>query len=220
MPLEQKRPLTYLVTSGKTTLQTTPNSQEFTKLLKLVEAAVASGVSLVQIREKNLGTRVLEELAKRAVDLTRGSVTRLLINERFDVASASGADGVQLTSRSIPTEVVRSLVGKEFLIGVSTHSLGEVLRARDQGADFVLFGPVFETESKLAFGPPQGLSTLQEVTSEAGSFPVIAIGGVTEENATHCFEAGAAGVAAISWFEDLLLGPRASSPAALHSNHP
>jgi thiamine-phosphate pyrophosphorylase len=87
---------------------------------------------------------------------------------------------------------------------VSTHSLDEVLQARDKGADFVLFGPVFETDSKRAFGLPQGLSALQEVTRESGPFPVIAIGGVKEENTAQCFAAGAAGVAAISLFEDPL----------------
>jgi thiamine-phosphate pyrophosphorylase len=202
MPLDLKRPITYLVTSGKTTLQTTPKSSEFSAILKLVESAVAAGVSLIQLREKSTNTRVLQELALNAVELTRGTDTRLLINERFDVALAAGADGVQLTSHSISTEVVRRIVGQEFMIGVSTHSLVEVLGARDRGADFVLFGPVFQTESKTAFGPPQGIARLHEVTSTVGTFPVIAIGGVTLENAKQCIDAGAAGIAAISLFEN------------------
>ena len=149
-----------------------------------------------------MNTRVLEELARNAVKLTKGSQTRLLINERFDVALATGADGVQLTSQSMPTSVVRSIVGSGFLVGVSTHSVREAVEARDQGADFVLFGPVFETESKQAFGAPQGIPLLKKVTEGLKSFPVIAIGGVKEENAKACFEAGAAGVAAISLFAD------------------
>jgi thiamine-phosphate pyrophosphorylase len=204
MPLDLKRPITYLVTNAKTTLQTTPETHEFSNVLKLIEAAVASSVSAIQLREKALSTRVLEDLAARAVELTRGSVTRLLINERFDVALACGADGVQLTSRAIPTEVVRNIVGTEFLIGVSTHSLDDVLQARDKGADFVLFGPVFETESKRAFGLPQGLSKLEMVTGELGAFPVIAIGGVNETNLAQCLGVGAAGIAGIGLFEDPL----------------
>jgi len=202
MPLVLKRPITYLVTSGRTTPQTTPSSSEFSSLLQLIKAAVDAEVSLVQLREKTLTTRVFQELASRAVELTRGSGTRLLLNERFDVALATRADGVQLTSRSIPVEVVRRTVGEEFLIGVSTHSLQEVLRARDEGADFALFGPVFETVSKKEFGEPQGVEILRHVTNESQGFPVIAIGGVDQNNAGECLSVGAAGVAAISLFAD------------------
>jgi thiamine-phosphate pyrophosphorylase len=202
MPLEPARPVLNLITSGKTTPATTLNSPEFKSLLQLIEAAVASKVSLVQLREKQATTRVLQELACRAVELTRGSVTRLLVNDRFDVALASGADGVQLTSRSIPTDVVRRNCGSDFIVGVSTHSLMEAQRARDSGADFVLFGPVFETESKRVFGKPQGVERLREVARALGAFPVIAVGGVTIDNASQCFVSGAAGVAAISLLSD------------------
>ena len=150
-----------------------------------------------------MNTRVLEELVRSAAKLTKGSHTRLLINERLDVALTTSADGVQLTSQSMPTNVVRSIVGSELLLGVSTHSLPEALQARDEGADFVLFGPVFETDSKREFGSPQGVECLREVTTELIGFPVIAIGGVRVENAKECLQAGAAGVAAISMFEDV-----------------
>lgn len=159
-------------------------------------------MSLVQLREKALSTRVLQELASNAVELTRNTQTRLLINERFDVAWAVEADGVQLTSQSMPVDVVRRTVGKDFLIGVSTHSLPEAVEAKDRGAEFVLFGPVYETESKRAFGPPQGVDLLRQVVRELAGFPVIAIGGVNRSNAGACLAAGAAGVAAISMFED------------------
>jgi thiamine-phosphate pyrophosphorylase len=96
--------------------------------------------------------------------------------------------------------VVREVCGPDFLIGVSTHSLDDARRARDEGADFVVFGPVFETESKRSFGPPQGLQKLQHVTSELGDFPVLAVGGVTLDNAETCYAAGASGFAGISWF--------------------
>jgi thiamine-phosphate pyrophosphorylase len=202
MTLDQRRPITYLVTSGQTTLKTTPNSEEFSKILQLIEAAVAAELSLIQIREKRLNTRVLYELVVQSAALTHGTRTRLLVNDRVDVALTARADGVHLTSESMPAAVVRDLCSREFLIGASTHSLAEARGAREGGADFVLFGPVFETESKTLFGPPQGLAKLREVTSEVETFPVIAIGGITVENSVECFNAGASGVAAIRLFSD------------------
>jgi thiamine-phosphate pyrophosphorylase len=146
---------------------------------------------------------VLYELILRAVEIARGSLTRVLINDRADIALAAGADGVHLTARSLPADVVRSMCGPEFLIGVSTHSLAEARAAQVGGADFVVFGPIFDTESKRAFGEPQGLDKLREVTSELGEFPVLAIGGITHENSAACIEAGASGFAGISLFERL-----------------
>ena len=200
MPLRVPYPITYAITSGATTSKTTPDDDEFASILNLVQAAVAAQVSLVQIREKLLSTRVLYELVVRAVTLTRDSSTRLLVNDRFDVAHAAGADGVHLTTVSLPSAVVRNACGPEFLIGASTHSLDEARAARDGGADFVVFGPVFETESKRAYGPPQGLEKLREVAAALQGFPVLAIGGITIDNAERCFEVGASGVAGISWF--------------------
>lgn len=194
MPLKLPTPIIYPITSGATR---TPED-----ILPLVEAAVAAKVPLFQIREKTISARALFELTARVAEITRGSNTRLLVNDRSDIARAAGADGVHLTSQSLPAEVVRTTYGPEFLIGVSTHSLDEARAARAGGADFVLFGPVFETESKLAFGAPQGLSRLAEVTSELRGFPVVAIGGITLENAGACFEAGASGVAAIRLLND------------------
>jgi thiamine-phosphate pyrophosphorylase len=202
MPLDPKPPITHLITSGETTLRTTPRSNEFSNILKLIEAAVAAELSFVQIREKQLSARVLFELVVRCAELTRGSQTKLLVNDRVDVALTAAADGVQLKSESMSAAVVRQLCQRDFLIGTSTHSLAEAKAARDGGADFVLFGPVFETESKKAFGPPQGVEKLRQVTKELGTFPVIAIGGVSVENGKECFRAGASGVAAIRLFSD------------------
>ena len=169
-------------------------------ILRFAQAAVIRQIPLFQIREKRLPTRTLYDLVSQAVEVTRGSATRLLVNDRFDVALAAGADGVHLTSVSLPTRMVREACEADFLIGVSTHSLDEARRARDEGADFVVFGPVFETESKRAYGPAQGLEKLQRVTSELQGFPVLAIGGVTLDNAESCYAAGASGFAGISWF--------------------
>jgi len=167
----------------------------------LIEAAVAASVPLVQIREKSLSARVLYELTTRAAAISKGSATQLLVNDRFDIARAAGADGVHLTSRSLPPNVVRSVCGEDFLIGVSSHSLETALAARAEGVDFVVFGPVFEAPSKRIYGEPQGLEKLREVTTALQGFPVLAIGGIDLENASDCFRAGASGIAAIRLFQ-------------------
>ena len=194
MPLELPLPIIYPITSGATR---TPEH-----ILPLIEAAVAAKVPLFQIREKDLAARALYDLTARAVQITRGSGTRLLVNDRSDIARAAGADGVHLTTQSLPADVVRKIYGPEFLIGVSTHSLDEALAAKARGADFVVFGPVFATESKREFGEPQGLERLQGITNELQGFPLVAIGGMTLENVRACFEAGASGVAAIRLLND------------------
>ena len=195
-------PIIYPITSGNTSPQTTPDDPQFYEILRLVRAAVDADVPLFQIREKSLHARVLFELVARAAEITRGSKTRLLVNDRSDIARAAGADGVHLTTQSLPADVVRNIFRAEFLIGVSTHSLDEARAARAGGADFIVFGPVFETESKRAYGKPQGLDKLAEVTRALGEFPVVAIGGITLDNVDECFEAGARGIAAIRLLND------------------
>jgi thiamine-phosphate pyrophosphorylase len=202
MPLPTTRPLSYLVTPGETTRETTPDGPDFTRLLALVSAAGAASVSLVQLREKNLRPRVLYELAARSVELLRGTPTRLFVNDRADVARAAGAAGVHLTTRSLDAATVRRAFGPDFLIGVSAHTPDEARAARDGGADFAVFGPVFDTPSKCAYGPPAGLDALAEVARALAPFPVLAIGGVTRESAPRAILAGAAGVAAIRLFAD------------------
>lgn len=202
MPLDLPLPIIYPITSGTTTAQTTPNDPQFLSILRLVEAAVAAEVPLLQIREKALHAGGVYELTSRAAEITRGSNTRLLVNDRSDIARAAGADGVHLTTHSLPADVVRKIYGPEFLIGVSTHSPQSAREAAKAGADFVVFGPVFETESKRVFGAPQGVEKLREVTSELREFPVVAIGGITLDNVEKCFAAGASGVAAIRMFND------------------
>lgn len=194
MPLDLPLPIIYPVTSGKAT---SPD-----EILLLLRAAVDAEVPLFQIREKSLDARALYELTTRAVEISRGSKTRVLVNDRSDIARAAGADGVHLTTQSLPAKVVRKICGAEFLIGVSTHSREEAVAARAGGADFVVFGPVFDTESKRAFGEPRGLEKLREVASELHGFPVVAIGGITLDNFDRCFEAGAAGIAAIRMLND------------------
>ncbi|MEP6707630.1 MAG: thiamine phosphate synthase [Pyrinomonadaceae bacterium] len=200
MPLKTQKPILYLITSGATTAATRISSKEFQDLLTLVRAAVAAHIDLVQLREKNLTARMLYELTARAAEMTRDSGTRLLINDRSDVAEAAGADGVHLTTNSVEASVIRGTFGREFVIGVSTHSLSEACAARDAGADFAVFGPVFETGSKRQYGSPVGLEALREAAGALASFPILAIGGISLTNASACLRAGAGGIAAIGLF--------------------
>jgi len=149
-----------------------------------------------------MSSRVLFQLTEAAVQITQNSKTKLLVNDRADIACAAGADGVQLTSQSLPADVIRLDYGNEFLIGASTHSLPEARAAKLADADFLVLGPVFATESKRIYGEPLGLTKLEEVTRELSGFPVIAIGGIALENAAECFAAGASGIAAIRLFSE------------------
>jgi thiamine-phosphate pyrophosphorylase len=202
MSLQLPGPITCLITSGETTAETTEASAEFLALLSLVEHAVAARCHVVQLREKKMTARVLHELAARSAFIARGSATRILVNDRADIARAAGCDGVHLMTRSLEASIVRRVFGDDFLIGVSTHSLEEARAARDGGADFALFGPVFDTPSKRAYGPPAGLEALHETARALAPFPVVAIGGVEEENVAELLRAGASGVAAIRLFAD------------------
>ena len=175
-------------------------------LLAKIRTAMAAGVDRVQIRERDMPARELLSLAKAAIGAREGEA-RVLVNDRLDVALAAGAAGVHLGGASVPVrEVLRWLRERnapaEFLVGVSCHSLQDAREAEDAGASYVFFGPVFETPSKKSFGPPQGIAKLAEVCG-AVRIPVIAIGGVNEENAAECVRAGAAGIAAIRMFQEL-----------------
>lgn len=172
-----------------------------TEILKTVELAVAAGIEIVQIREKRLPARSLFELVRDAAVLTAGSSTRLLINERFDVALAAGADGVHLTSTSMPIERFRAAVSSGFIVGVSTHSPDEVVAAKDSGADYAMLGPIFETPGK---GEPIGLDELERVCRLVTPFPVVAVGGIDGSTEAAVIEAGAAGVAAIRYLNEFV----------------
>ena len=190
------QPVIYLITSGATNVQTTPSSKEFKDVLEVVAAALAAKVSLLQLREKLLSARVLFELTAQAARITRNSETRLLVNDRTDIASAAGAAGVHLSTRSLDPEVIRRTFGPDFLIGVSTHTIAEARVAREH-ADFAVFGPVFKTESKKNYGAPQGVAKLAEVARDVAPFPIIALGGVGLDQVEECYAAGAAGIAGI-----------------------
>jgi thiamine-phosphate pyrophosphorylase len=170
-------------------------------LLPRIFEAARAGVDLIQIREKDLQTRELAALAQAAIDGARGTNTRIVVNDRLDVALALGAVGVHLGTHSMPPRAVRDCVRRDFLVGVSCHSLDEALQAEAAGADYLLLGPIFPTISKLPYGLPLGLPTLMKVTARI-TIPILALGGITVERVKPCIEAGAAGIAGISIFQD------------------
>jgi thiamine-phosphate pyrophosphorylase len=166
-------------------------------LLKAVAAALDGGVRAVQLREKDLSAGELFFFAERLRRLTADYGARLLINDRVDVALAVAADGVHLGGQSLPIAAARRLLGASGLIGVSTHNLQELFQAGTGGADFVTFGPVFATPSKLPFGRPVGLRRLAEAC-RSSRLPVFALGGIHRDRVCDLLQAGCRGVALIS----------------------
>lgn len=167
-------------------------------LVETVVECLEAGLPAVQLREKDLGAGDLALLARALRGPTAARGALLIVNDRADVALAVGADGVQRTSTSLPVEDLRAVAaGRRLLIGASTHGLGEALAAERAGADWVVFGPIYDTPSKRRYGPPHGLAALEKVAA-AVSVPVIAIGGITPERVREVRASGARGVAVIS----------------------
>lgn len=172
-------------------------------LLDAIARNLAAGIEWIQIREKDLSSRALFELVEAAGKLPNPHNSKIIVNTRADVALAledAGAAGVHLPSGSPPARVWRR---PGFLIGVSCHSVDDVRNAEKEGADYVLFGPVFTPLSKSTDLEPRGIEGLA-LAAAAVTIPVLALGGVTRENSSACISAGAAGVAGISLFQELL----------------
>ena len=165
-------------------------------LEEVLSAAARGGAEAVQLREKDLSARDLYALGARLQEVLAPYRIPLLINDRLDVALALDCAGVHLAGHSLPTALARRLLGPHKLIGVSTHSVEEAQRAATEGADFVVFGPVYTTPSKMAYGPPQGLQQLAAVVGQV-PIPVLAIGGIEPSNLTQVLTTGAYGVAMI-----------------------
>lgn len=166
----------------------------------MVREALAGGVDCVQVREKGAPARALYETALELSPHTAGAGASLLINDRVDVALASGADGVHLAAKSLPPAIARRLLGEAPLLGCSVHSLREAREAADSGADYVTFGHVYPTSSKPGL-PPRGVVELAEIV-ESVDVPVLAVGGIDAGNVCEVLRTGCAGVAVISAIGD------------------
>ena len=162
-------------------------------VITYAQRAIADGVNMIQIREKDLPARQLLELVFKVRDLAAGTPTRVLVNDRLDVALAAGINGVHLPANGLPPSKARPLVK---VLGVSTHTLQEAIDAERACSDFIVFGPIFDTPGKTAVG----LRKLREITSQL-TIPVLAIGGITSENTDEVLAAGAAGFAGIRLFQ-------------------
>lgn len=199
VPPPQRPLLLYYITDRRQFPATPPEQQE--RLLEKISECSASGVDYIQLREKDLTTRELERLAGRARSaIPANSPTRLLINSRLDVALACGAHGVHLPSDWLPASEARAILMRAGqsrpIIGVSTHSAAEVAAAEAHGADFVVFGPAFE---KNGAANRNGLEQLAAMSRRM--MPVLALGGITLQNAEQSLAAGASGLAGIRMFQ-------------------
>ncbi len=165
--------------------------------LATLEKVLEKGVRMVQLREKDLKDGELYDLALKVRELTGRYGAMLLINERFDVAVAVGADGVHLPERSFPPSVVKRLF-PDLIVGFSAHSLESVRFAQEEGADFVTLGPIFKTTSHPQ-AKPLGTLKLREITQQV-NISIYALGGVTWDRIKLCYKNGAYGVAGITMF--------------------
>jgi len=168
-------------------------------LLDWASALARGGVRRIQVREKGWSDRVLLDAVSRLVAGLPPGV-EILVNGRCDVADLSGASGVHLPAQGVAVESAREILGRDLVVGRSTHSLAAVREAMSQGVDYVVFGPVFEPLSKASHGPSKGLEALAEAASVG--VPVYALGGVTIDRLTEIGATGAAGVAGITMFQN------------------
>jgi thiamine-phosphate pyrophosphorylase len=166
-------------------------------LVTVVAECLAAGLPSVQLREKDLGAGDLAALGRKIQRLTREHGARLIVNDRVDVALAVGADAVQRTHTSLAVDDIRAVAGGRLRIGASVHSLADALDAEARGADWIVFGPVYDTASKRQYGAPQGLERLAAVV-RAVRIPVVAIGGITPQRVPEVRASGARGIGAIS----------------------
>jgi thiamine-phosphate diphosphorylase len=191
-----ERPLVYLITEGRLTDENFPEASG--SVIEIFRAAIDAGITMIQIREKDLSAKFVTELAAAAVALAKNTDTKIFVNDRADVAAAANADGVHLTESSMPVDVVKQHF-PGLLIGVSRHSAEAIEQAAADGADFAVFGSVFETPGKTG----QGIAALKDACSASAPFPVIAVGGINAANYQSVLDAGAAGYAAIRQLNDI-----------------
>lgn len=166
-------------------------------LRELLAQSLRAGVPAIQLRERDLETCDMLSLAREVQDLSQQHGAKLFVNDRVDVAEAVGTAGVHLRADSLPVSAVRRLLGSTRWIGVSTHSAQGVVQAEEEGADFAVLGPIYDTPSKRQYGAPLGLGVLEKA-SRCRRIPIFAIGGVTPARVCEVRQAGAFGVAVIS----------------------
>jgi thiamine-phosphate pyrophosphorylase len=157
----------------------------------------AGGATLAQLREKNLSPREFFKQAEEAMRAARQHGVRIIINDRADIALALKADGVHLGQDDLPPDAARRLLGNKAIIGFSTHSVEQAIRAARLPLDYVAIGPIFATSTKKNPDPAVGLSVLLQVRKAVAEMPLVAIGGITRENAADILAAGADSVALI-----------------------
>ncbi len=167
------------------------------KLVDIISQAIDGGVETVQLREKDLSTVELYVLASKIREITREKGANLIINDRVDIALAVDADGVHLGWQSLGIEIVRKMIGQYKLIGFSAHNLKEAENAENSGADYVTISPIFDTAHKDYFIEPLGTEKIGKIKEEI-DIPVIALGGINENNVNGVLENGADGIAVIS----------------------
>jgi thiamine-phosphate pyrophosphorylase len=158
----------------------------------------AGGATLVQLRDKNLSSADFYHQARAALEIARECGTRIIINDRVDIAAALNAEGVHLGQDDLPPEAARELLGKTAIIGFSTHNVLQARKAVDLPIDYLAIGPIFKTSTKSDTEPTVGLDGIREIRRYAGDLPIVAIGGITAENAREVLEAGADSVAMVS----------------------
>jgi thiamine-phosphate pyrophosphorylase len=172
--------------------------------MEQVQRLIDGGATLIQLRDKRAAPKDFVREAESAMTVARRNQVRIIINDRVDVAMAVDADGVHLGQSDMPVEAARALLGAERIIGFSTHNLAQAEVAASLSVNYVAFGPIFETQTKRDHEPLVGLDRLREVKEVLGDTPLVAIGGITEENLQSAFNQGADAVAVIS---DLLKEP-------------
>lgn len=168
------------------------------ELVKQITALSAAGVKAIQLREKNIPAGDLRLIAKSFINKIGKSDTKLIVNERLDIAILAGANGIHSASNGIENMYIRKFA-PGVLSGRSVHSVSEAVKAERDGFDYILFGPIFRTPAKVKYGKPQGLKKLVEVCSSV-KIPIFAVGGINQRRIKKCLNAGAYGVAAIREF--------------------
>jgi thiamine-phosphate pyrophosphorylase len=167
-------------------------------LEKVIEDSIRGGATAFQLREKDIPSGELFDLAQRIKAVTKKNGCRLIINDRADIVEAADADGLHLPKNGMPVKIARKFIGEEKLLGVSTHSYEEAREAEQGGADFITFGPLFYTPSKARYGPPVGLKALESISKKI-SIPIFGLGGIKSGMIRDILNAGAFGVSLISY---------------------